>query len=111
MSFDVLVRKSKITADQQELNHLDVKQQWVLVKHDLNESHEEQAVALESEHSSLVLLKVRLGAQSNHCIPSSDKLSHLENHYHAENKVSVLEKLCMRLEHLNRNVEVNPDVL
>ena len=85
MSFDVLVRKSKIAADQQELNHLDVKQQWVLVKHDLNESHEEQAVALESEHSSLVLLKVRLGAQCNYCVSPSDQLSHLEDHYHTEN--------------------------
>lgn len=85
MSLDVLVRKSKIAADQQELNYLDVQQQWVLVEHDLNERHEEQGVALESEHSSLVLLKVRLGAQSNYCVPSSDKLSHLEDHYHTEN--------------------------
>ena len=85
MPLDVLVRKSKVAADQQELNHLDVQQQWVLVEHDLNESHEEHGVALESEHSSLVLLKVRLGAQCNHCVSSSDKLSHLEDHYYTEN--------------------------
>jgi hypothetical protein len=85
VTLNVLVRKSEVAADQQELNDLDVQQQWVLVEHDLNESHEEQAVALESEHSSLVLFKICLGAQSNHCVSSSDKLSHLENHYHAEN--------------------------
>lgn len=85
VSLNILVGKSKVAADQQELNHLNVKQKWVLIEHNLNESHEEQGVALKSEHSSLVLLKVRLGAQSNHCVSSSDQLSHLEDHYHTEN--------------------------
>ena len=93
------------------MDNLDVKEQWVLVEDDLNESREENRVTSESEHPSLILLVVGLCAEGNYSVAPANHLADLEYHNDAEQQVSILEEVSVLLENFNGNVEIDSDIL
>lgn len=101
LGFQVLVGEAHVTADEQELENLDVNQKRILIKHDFDERHHENGVAFDSENAALILFDVMLGRQSYDRVSFSDDLPDLKQNKSCENEVGRLEEVYVLLEDLD----------